>query len=110
MQIPIACSLDGASARAQVEEWRALLAPLVVASERPDPQVLRLRLRAAGPARLAELVGLAQREKACCPFFAFSLEIEPDAVTFVSTVPPEAAGVLDRFAGLAGPRNLTQPT
>jgi hypothetical protein len=106
MEIPIACTLEPADARAQGDEWRALLGRLVERSERTAPGTLRLWLRAAhdeldAPAQLAQLVSLAQREKACCRFFSFSLEIEAEALAFVVAVPEGATAVLDDFAGLA---------
>jgi hypothetical protein len=46
---------------------------------------------------LSELVQLAQREKACCPFFDFSLIIDAASTTLVAVVPDDASPVLDEF-------------
>ena len=43
------------------------------------------------------MVGLAQREKACCPFFDFSLDIAADSVTLVVSVPDDGAPLLDQL-------------
>ena len=102
MEIPIACTLQHASARAQADEWRGLLARLVERSERIAPDALRLWLKAE-PEELAELISLAQRERACCGFFRFSLEIDAGAVIFLVGVPQGAVVVLDDFAALANP-------
>ena len=56
----------------------------------------------ASPRRpvLAAAVDLAQREKACCDFFEFSIGIEADALWLSVRVPAEASLVLDDFARL----------
>jgi heme-degrading monooxygenase HmoA len=97
--IPIACSLSAADAHDQLDEWRALLGSEAVETRRVSPTELLFRLR-ADLARLEEIVRLAQREKACCPFFDFALRIEPDGVRLVVSVPEDGAPVLDAFAGL----------
>ena len=93
--MPIACSLTEAAAGAQLDEWRALLSDVAVGAERRSPTEVLVRLRDGAP--VAELVDLARREKACCPFFGFSLLIEADALTLRIGVPDEAAGMLDGF-------------
>jgi hypothetical protein len=94
---PIACHLDTESARAQLSEWQALVDGSGT-TERPRPNELLVRLDRA---RVAEAVDLAQREKACCAFFDFSLEIDANAIVLHIAVPPEASSVLDLFAGSA---------
>ena len=42
---------------------------------------------------------LAQREKACCPFFTFTIEISADHLALVVEVPDDAIDVLDELAG-----------
>jgi MerR family transcriptional regulator, copper efflux regulator len=91
---PIACQLDVAAARAQVGEWQELLADDAVTTERGSPNELSVHF---GASRLATVVDLAQREKACCPFFEFSIGIEADALVLFVAVPTEAAAVLDRL-------------
>ena len=100
MEPPIACALDAADARAQVNEWRALLSEIVTAVEWQSPTSVSMRLH-ADPGAIASLVDLAGREAACCPFFHFMVGIDAYGITFTASVPPEAAGILEQFAGLA---------
>jgi hypothetical protein len=98
----IACSLTPSAARGQLDEWRDLLAASVTAVERVSPTELALRL----DDRLGQLVAvtrLAQREKACCPFFDFTIGIGAEAVTLHVTAPQEAAALLDALAGMTRP-------
>jgi MerR family copper efflux transcriptional regulator len=101
MRKPIACSLDDSSARDQVDEWRAALTAAVVATQRVDAQTLEMRLRP--DADIAAIIALAKREITCCPFFGFTINLDADGATFVTTVPADAAPILDAFATL-GPR------
>lgn len=101
MKVPIACTLGAEDAASRVEEWRAALAATVTGASRPDPGRAELRL-ISEPGAIATLIDLARREKACCPFFGFAFEVEDDGVTFVVSVPGDAAGILDEFSGLAG--------
>jgi hypothetical protein len=100
MDIPIACSLTDSAARSQLGEWRAIIAAAVDAVDRGSPTELSLRLR-ADLAGLSDLVRLAQREQACCPFFDFTLRISAVSNTLVISAPPDAAPVLDTFVQLA---------
>jgi hypothetical protein len=97
--VPIACSLSTADARDQLEEWSALLGTEAVETRRVTPTELIIRLR-DDPGRLGEIVTLARREKTCCPFFDFSLRIDPDAVSLAISVPDDGVPVLDAFAAL----------
>ena len=101
VSIPIACSLGETAARAQLDEWRAAFAAAIAATDRVAPAELALRLR-DDLSGVTGLVRLAQRERACCPFFEFALQIEPDAVTLKVRVPADAVPVLDQFAQLMG--------
>jgi hypothetical protein len=97
MRIPIACTLSDTAARGQLEEWRTVLASPTVTRRRRSPTEVAVGLP-GGFDQLEAVVRLAQREKACCPFFDFALQIEADAVTLVVSVPEEAAPLLDHFA------------
>jgi MerR family transcriptional regulator, copper efflux regulator len=101
--VPIACSLSAVDTRDQLDEWRAVLGSEAVEIRRVTPTELIIRLQ-DDPARLGEIITLARREKACCPFFDFSLRIEPDAVSLAISVPADGVPVLDAFAAL-GPKN-----
>jgi ribosomal protein S12 methylthiotransferase accessory factor YcaO len=101
MRVPIACTLTVDDAATRIDEWRTVLGRSITSVRRTSPTEIVLLVR-DDRAGLDELVGLAQREVACCGFFDFTLDIAVDAVALVVTVPPDAAGVLDEFAALAG--------
>ncbi len=101
VEIPIACSLTETEARNQVEEWQDLLAAAVVEWDRISPTDLALRL-VDGPGQLGSVVCLAQREKACCPFFDFAIRIDADSLWLTISVPAEAAPILDQFLAAVG--------
>jgi hypothetical protein len=102
VRIPIACTLTAADAEIRVDEWRSFLATATMASERLSGHQLRLQL-APSPGVLASAVDLAQREKACCAFFDFSIDVAPDQLWLCVTVPPEASSILDDFVSLLAP-------
>jgi hypothetical protein len=99
MEIPIACSLSAVAARSQLDEWRDLLEASVARTDRLSPTELSFRLN-DDLTQLAALVQLAQREKACCPFFRFVIRIDADAIVLHVSVPEDAVSVLDGFARL----------
>jgi hypothetical protein len=74
VQIPIACSLTTAQANDRVGEWRGWRAADIDAVETGTGWV-RLRL-IDDDAAVARTASLARREKACCPFFGFSLDLD----------------------------------
>lgn len=103
MRIPLACTLTRDDASERVEAWRRFLGTSVQAAERPRGTQLRLHLRLhlRPPSGVVlEAVALAQREKACCGFFDFSIELESDSCWLVVAVPTEAADVLTELTGL----------
>jgi hypothetical protein len=57
---------------------------------------------------VSDAVDLAQREKACCPFFEFAIHVDATTCWLVVRVPPEASAVLADLAGLV-PRPLRVP-
>ena len=97
MDEPLVCSLTEQAARGQLDEWRRLASDPAVEVTRPSPTRLELRL-SDGLDRIGAVVGLAQREKACCPFLEFSLDIAADSVTLVVSVPDEGAPLLDELS------------
>ena len=105
--VRIACSLSVADARRQLAEWRDLLAGATTESRRVSRTQLLIRLH-DDFTDIGALVHLARREKACCPFFDFSLRIDADAVALAISVPEAGAPVLDTFAGL-GPDRQARP-
>jgi hypothetical protein len=98
--VPLACSLDAAAVGERADEWRALVA-WSVASVEVSARALRLVLRDSD-ADLTAAVGLAQREKECCPFFDVTLALDADRRTLVLSVPDGAEDVLAAFAALLG--------
>ena len=96
VRIPIACSLSADAAEDRIEAWRAALRSSVTAAVRVTPARAELRL-ADGPDAAGRIVDLARREKACCEFFSFTIEIRSEGATLVVEVPEDAAGLLDDF-------------
>jgi hypothetical protein len=97
MKVPIACSLSATAARSQVEEWRDVIAATVASVVLVTPTELQLRIASEFDS-VDALLRLAQREKACCPFFDFALLIEADALVLRVTVPADAAPILAEFS------------
>lgn len=102
MRIPIACTLTAADAKSRGDEWREFLATSATASERLSGHQLRVRLTLE-PGVLDAAVDLARREKTCCAFFDFSIDVAADQLWLRVAVPPEASGILDDFASLLAP-------
>jgi len=97
-RVPIACTLTPVEADDRVAEWRALLADGV--DERQlDGTVARLRLTPGDDVLLAA-VDLAQREKACCGFFSFSIEVDSIDRWLRVEVPADATTVLEDLVAL----------
>jgi hypothetical protein len=90
VDMPIACSLTGTDAQAQLGEWRNLLATSVDSVGQISRTELPLRLR-NDLAPLEALIRLAQREKACCPFIGFTIAIGAHSLTLHVSVPEEAS-------------------
>ena len=94
--MPIACNLSAEGASSQLEEWRQLLTEFPGGRLSPTHLVVRMGV---GPATVAHVIGLAQREKACCPFFDFSVQVEADFVVLNVSVPEDATSILDALSG-----------
>lgn len=93
---PIACSLDADDRVLRGKEWHEFLDRSVAASERRGSGV---RLRLKDEAAVLAAIDLSRREKACCSFFEFRLELLPEAVWLEVTAPDEAASALDALLG-----------
>ncbi len=63
--------------------------------ERASPD--RLELCLLPDADIGAVIGLAQREAACCPFFSFTIEIGSDRLVLTVEVPTGAPEVLDQL-------------
>ncbi|MGI8491155.1 MAG: hypothetical protein ACR2KC_00120 [Acidimicrobiales bacterium] len=94
--IPIACQLEASAAKAQLGEWSELFASSVGGVERVSDTELRASLY-PDLRGVDALVALAQREKACCGFFDFWLDIAAEGVSLQVSVPEEAVPILDDF-------------
>ncbi|HEY1652668.1 MAG TPA: hypothetical protein VGG09_12360 [Acidimicrobiales bacterium] len=92
---PIACSLDAGALGERIEEWRALVASSVVSVD-AEPTAVHLVLDPSDAALVAA-VGLAQREKQCCPFFGVAVDIGAESRTLSLCVPDGAEEVLATF-------------
>lgn len=82
----------------RIEEWRRLIDSDVIEAVRTTGSV-RLRLRDKDDALLAA-VDLSRREKACCDFFDFRLELLNDVVWLDIGAPDDAAALLDGLFAL----------
>jgi hypothetical protein len=92
-QIPIACTLSAADKRTRGDEWRQFLTDDVAEIVRFGTSA-RMRLN-AGDHVILSAVDLARREKDCCAFFEFRLELLPDEVWLSVNVPDDAVAILD---------------
>jgi hypothetical protein len=95
VKVPIACTLSTNAAEDRLGEWQAAYA--LVDEVDAAPCVVRLRLSDDDQA-LLHVVDLAQREKQCCAFFDFSIELDGSRRWLRITVPEEASDVLAAFA------------
>lgn len=90
--MPIACTLSAGEADDRVGEWRDFLVR-GVDERRLEGTVARLRLL-PGDDVLVTAVDLAQREKACCGFFSFSIEVDSSDRWLRVEVPADATPIL----------------
>lgn len=100
VKIPIACSLEAGAAKTQLGEWRQLLGRV---DHRDRVSSTRLELGPLRHSDIAEVVHLAEREVACCPFFTFTIEIGHERLILAIEVPDEAVEVLDEVMAGARP-------
>ncbi len=97
--VPIACTLSADAVGNRVAEWRRFLATMV---QQVDHQANNVTLTLLG-GRDAVLtaVDLAQREKACCSFFEFSIDLDGTETRLTIDVPAEADPILNELLALA---------
>ena len=100
LKLPIACSLGAEASADRIREWQTFLRGSVVSADLQGT-ILRLRL-VVSDGVLVAAADLASREKACCPFLDFAIEIEQDARTLRIEAPAAASQVLEDLAGLRG--------
>jgi MerR family copper efflux transcriptional regulator len=92
VELPVACNLNALDAGSQLDGWRQLFAEFRTSRVSQSHLVVRV---GGTPATVADVIALVQREKACCPFFEFSLQVEADVVVLHVSVPEEATSILD---------------
>jgi hypothetical protein len=99
-EVSIACSLTSSETTDRLAEWRRFLGGSVVAID-AAPTRASLTLT-SGDQELLTCVDLVEREKACCAFFAFSLQIEGNGQrVLIIEVPPDGAPVLAGLLALS---------
>jgi hypothetical protein len=101
--VPIACTLSPEGVVDRMEEWRTFLSTMVTKIERTTNQAT-LTLR-PGSKALLMATDLAEREKACCPFFQFSIEMDGLEGRLLVGVPMEAEAILTHLLSLTQPHS-----
>jgi hypothetical protein len=97
-KVPIACTLTADAMVDRLAEWRAVFSTMVEKVERHEHQAT-LTL-SGGRDALLTVVDLAEREKACCSFFEFSIELEGFDARLHVEVPAEADQILTDLLSL----------
>ena len=97
-RVPIACTLTADAALDRIAEWKAFLSTMVHRLEKRTNQAT-LTLR-GGSDVLLMITDLAEREKACCPFFEFSIEWDGVESRLHVEVPNEAGPILTELLQL----------
>ena len=95
MRIPIACTLRPSEASYQLDEWQEMLRRVVAGAHRVSAN--RLELSLSPDADIESVIGLAQREVACCAFFSFAIDIRADRLVLAVEVPDDAVDILDEL-------------
>ena len=99
--VPIACTLTAEAVVDRLAEWSAAFSTLVEKVDF-DGNHATLTLH-RGSEALLTIADLAQREKACCPFFQFSIELEGIDMFLHVEVPHEADQILTELLSLLPP-------
>jgi hypothetical protein len=100
--VPIACTLTPAGAARRVAEWSDFLSSAVEKVDQDRYQAV-LTLKSDAEVLVAGTI-LAEREKACCSFFVFSVAVDRIGTRLLIEVPPEAEPVLVCLLDLLPPR------
>jgi hypothetical protein len=99
-RVPIACTLSEEATVDRVEEWRDFLRTAVATTEARETEG-RVLLK-GGDDVLLRAVDLAEREKACCAFFEFSVALDDQGRWLIIAVPEDATPILQGLLSLAG--------
>jgi hypothetical protein len=103
--VPIACTLAPDGVADRMEEWRTFLSTMVTKVEQVTNQATLTLLRDGET--LVVATDLAEREKACCPFFQFSIEVDAFWARLLVGVPLGAEGILTGLLTVSSPRPST---
>jgi hypothetical protein len=95
-RLPVACTLQPSEVPARLSEWQALLAHAVEKTEIGDG----VRVQFDDSVDPTAVVDLAARERDCCAFFTFAVELSPDGVALEIRAPGEAAALARALAGV----------
>jgi hypothetical protein len=96
-RIPIACTLGPGEQTDRVAEWEDFARTAVTGVE-VQGTMARFHLENSDEVLLAA-ASLSQREKECCGFFEFAIELLAGDRWLVARVPPGAEEALAGFAG-----------
>jgi hypothetical protein len=97
-EVLIACTLTADAMVDRVAEWRSVLSTMVEKVDRHENEATLTLSRGRGA--LLTVVDLAEREKACCSFFEFSIQLEGIDARLHVEVPPEADQILTDLLSL----------
>jgi hypothetical protein len=93
--IPIACSLTASEQADRGNEFAAILGRGLLAREE-TARGIRLRF-SRSPGLQEDLAELTSREKECCPFFDFQIQVSGQEVVLEVGAPPGARPMVDRL-------------
>jgi MerR family copper efflux transcriptional regulator len=96
--VPIACTLDGASMPDRVDEWRAVLAHSTSRTA-ADDGALRLAMGPDTPTD--ELMRLVAAEQTCCAFFSFAITVDGRGLALEVRAPEGADTIVASLFGEA---------
>lgn len=96
--VPIACTLVADAVIDRLSEWKAFLATMVQSVETGTCDAVLTLLGGSEPLLMA--TDLAEREKACCSFFLFSIGLDGTGTHLHIEVPPEAEPILTDLLSL----------
>jgi hypothetical protein len=71
-EIPIACRLEPAALRGQLDDWQTML----LHATRRSPLADGVRVQFDAAAALDELMRLVAAEQRCCPFLRFAITVD----------------------------------
>jgi hypothetical protein len=96
-EVPMACTLSGDGQRARASEWAELLDQ----ATRRTPVTGGVNVTfPADPALVGRLASLTAREKQCCAFFAFTLDMTAaGSVTLQVRAPQQAQSLVAELLG-----------